>query len=106
VTFSVGSEQTLVDALEELVALLEQRSEARWGSRLREDLRFLKNQDAYGAERFLSYRGGTGSLNDFVLCQINGHSIEKSREDEVNTRFAALRDRAWELAHAAVGSTI
>jgi hypothetical protein len=80
-----------VEVLEELVALLEQCSEARWCSRIREDLRFLKNQDAFGAERFLSYRGGMGSLNDLVLCQLNGHTIEKSREGDVNIRFAALR---------------
>jgi hypothetical protein len=28
--------------------------------------------------------GGMGSLNDLYICQINGHSIEKSQEPSVN----------------------
>jgi hypothetical protein len=96
------SEETLVEVMEQLVALLDQCSETLWCSRIRDDLRLLKNQDAYGAERFLSYFGGMGSLNDLVLCQLNGHTIDKSREDEANARFTTLKGHAWELARLAV----
>lgn len=70
--------------------------------KIRDDLALLRNGDVHGAERFLGYFGGMGSINDIWLCKLNGHSVAKERENEINAEFHALRGRAWQVAKAVV----
>ncbi|WP_115720227.1 DUF6966 domain-containing protein [Gallaecimonas mangrovi] len=42
------------------------------------------------AAKVLRMFGGMGSIGDLVLCQSNGHRIDKHEERAVNSRFRAL----------------
>ena len=62
----------------------------------------LLDSDFSGIDYLLSAHGGVGSLNDVVLGLSNegGASGWKPGHVELNEKFAALRNRAWELADA------
>jgi hypothetical protein len=92
----------LVKTLEQMAAVLTSCGETYWAAKLRGDLALLQRGDVYGAERFLTYFGGMGSINDVWLCEMNGHSVTRAREKETNEQFHALRERAWQLAQEAV----
>jgi|SRR6187402_2829992 len=90
--------EDLIETLEGMVQLLRGRDEHHWSLKIADDLHFLHNGNVYGAERFLTYFGGMGSLNDVWLCQENGNSVAKTDETQVNAEFHALREKAWTLA--------
>lgn len=94
----------LTETLEQMVTVLARCGETFWSNTIVNDLALLRKDDAYGAERFLTYFGGMGSVSDLWLCEANGHSVSKEREAETNAEFQALRARAWQLAKAAVGN--
>jgi hypothetical protein len=96
----------LVQTLEQMAAVLSRCGETFWSKKIANDLALLRRGDVYGAERFLTYFGGMGSINDVWLCEINGHSVPKERESEANAEFHALRERAWRLARAAVADAV
>lgn len=85
--------QAFLDALRELESLLIGRS-AFWADKVRRAGDDIANSDANGLRQFLSFFGGMGSLNDFVL---HSDGIPLSAE---NDRLDALRSRAWELGNA------
>src|SRR5688572_18312146 len=93
----------LEQALDQMATGLTRCGETFWPKKIANDLSLLRKGDAYGAERFLTYFRGMGPINDVWLCQMNGHSVPKERESETNAEFPALRERAWQLARAAVG---
>lgn len=84
----------LVRTLEEVVALLKRSGELHWWNLIDGDLFFLRKEDLYGAERFFTYFGGMGSLNDLWLCQANGHSIPIESERVVSEEFQRVRDQS------------
>jgi len=47
--------------MEEVAAILRKHGEDSWAGRIEDDLYFVAQGDAYGAQRFLSYFGGMGS---------------------------------------------
>jgi hypothetical protein len=87
------------DALEsdlsELVALLEAHGEEYWADWLSRDLRTIKAGDAHRLDPLLGAFGGMGSLNDLVVHPMNGHRVDNSEVDAVNSRLDILRGRIW-----------
>ena len=51
----------LAGVMEEVAAILRKHGEDSWAGRIEDDLYFVAQGDAYGAQRFLSYFGGMGS---------------------------------------------
>ncbi|MDX2206120.1 MAG: hypothetical protein SFU57_00605 [Gemmatimonadales bacterium] len=94
----------LVQTLEQMTAVLTSCGESFWSKKIASDLSLLQKGDNYGVERFLTYFGGMGSINDVWLCRVNGHSVPEERESETNAEFHRLRERAWKLARAAVAN--
>lgn len=90
--------RTLVKELEEIVTLLRRYGENEWSARIDDDLFFLRKNDAYGAQRFLTYFGGMGSLQDLMICPENGHPVSPSEASVVNQKLASLLSGAYELA--------
>ena len=71
----------------ELAAFLREHGEERWADALDRDADLIASGDDTGVPRFLKRFGGTGSLNDLVL-----------EPSEVDDRYVALRERAWQEA--------
>jgi hypothetical protein len=94
----------LAGELEALVSRLRASGESFWSQRIEDDLHFIKQGDAYGANRFLTYFGGMGSLNDLVLCPENGHKVAAADVSRLNDEVRHLLSRAYELAQNFRGS--
>ena len=97
---------TLADALEDLSSLLRRYGEVDWASKIDDDLFFVRKSDSYGANRFLTYFGGMGSLNDIFLCNANGHPVAPSEEADLNARLEVLLGRAHRLASEFSGTLV
>ncbi len=81
-------EQPHVDRpVRELAAFLREHGEDSWADALDGDADLIASGDDTGVPRFLKRFGGAGSLNDVVL-----------EPREVEDRYAALRERAWQEA--------
>lgn len=85
--------QALLDAMRELERFLAQHGEEFWSTNVARAADWVSRSDAFGLERFLSFFGGMGSLNDVVL-----HRGGKLLLTE-NDRLVALRSKAWNLAN-------
>ena len=92
----------LVLTLERMGTLLAHCGESVWSTRIANDLARVRQGDRYAVERFLTYFGGMGSINDVWLARVNGHSLPPERERATNAEFQTLCARAWQLASAAV----
>ena len=84
--------QALLDAMRALEFYLRDKSDF-WSANIRRAADEVARSDAYGLQRFLTYFGGMGSLNDLVL-QRDGVPVESE-----NDQFERLRQRAWTLAY-------
>lgn len=78
--------------------MLNQYGRTQWANKIEDDLFFLNKGDLYGAERFLTYFGGMGSLSDIVFCEDNGDLISRSMESKVNEEFLRQTSNARHLA--------
>lgn len=78
--------------MRELEQFLEQHGEDSWSARVGRAADSVSRSDSYGLERFLSFFGGMGSLDDLVLHR-DGTWLTTE-----NDRFDALRSKAWALA--------
>ena len=96
----------LARAMESLASFLRTYGEHQWSPKIEDDLHFIRKGDAFGAQRFLGYFGGMGSLNDVWLCKVNGHTVPAGVESRVNSELDQLKSVAWQLAKAAAGKTI
>ena len=83
--------QDLLDAMRALQSHLEIFDDF-WAANVRKAADEVANSDAHGLQRFLSYFGGMGSLNDLVLQQ-DGEPLAWE-----NVQLAALTRKAWGLA--------
>ena len=90
---------TQVQTLEQLVSLLKRFGEIHWSRKIEDVLSFLRKDDIYGAERFITYFGDMGLLNDVWLCDDNGHSVPSEMQQKINAEFDALKLRAWNIAN-------
>ncbi len=80
----------LIDELEHLITHLKKYDEENWASIFSQTQKMIDNGDIRGLEALKKMRGGMGSFIDLVICQINGHRIEKSEEDFANTELIRL----------------
>src|SRR5262245_47458970 len=85
--------EALLVVMRELEELLSVHS-AFWSANVRRAADEVANSDGHGLQRFLSFFGGMGSLNDLVL-----HQGGKPLRSE-NDRLDALRSKAWSVANA------
>jgi hypothetical protein len=83
------------ETVRELAAYLREHGEESWADALDQDADLIASGADTGVARFLKRFGGVGTLSDLVL-----------EPKEVDDRYRALRDRAWEEAarsHKTVG---
>lgn len=79
--------------LSSLCALFSEVGEEHWRHRMQTAFREIANEDFGGVERILSSYGGMGSLNDFVIHPLNGHSVKEEETDAVNQNFCPSLER-------------
>ena len=84
----ISNEESLLDVLQEMEALLTANGEKRWRNWIVRSRDKLVNSDSSGIELLLSAYGGMASFNDLVL--------DKSDDD---CKLQGLRSKAWELAN-------
>jgi hypothetical protein len=92
----------LAGQLDAVVSRLRASGETFWSLRIEDDLHFIRQGDAYGASRFLTYFGGMGSLNDLILCPENGHKVAKADVSRLNEEVRGLLSCAYQLAEGVV----
>ncbi len=63
--------QAFANLLREIEAILTERKQTHWASKVGHCLASIERSDAYGLHHFLSFFGGMGSLNDIALCHEN-----------------------------------
>jgi hypothetical protein len=92
----------LIAVLDELASVLESDENTQWSGWVRQTRARLINSDYSGIEHLLAAYGGMGSLSDVVLGQSYEDGVFKWKPGQValNERFAALREKAWQLAEA------
>ena len=90
----------LIDVLDELVAVLDSDGDTHWSRWMKRAQARLKQSDHSGITYLLDAYGGMGSFNDLILGQTTAGDrfAWKPGHEELNQRFEALRDRAWQLA--------
>lgn len=80
----------LLEQLEQLIAFLRFYNEMGWADYFEGPLERCRRFETGGLTRILGAYGGMDSLNDVVICQANGHRIEKNEENEANAHFWQL----------------
>lgn len=80
----------LIKEIGDLIAHLNTFEEGNWSSIFTKVQKLIDNGDRRGLDSLKNMRGGMGSFNDLVICQINGHKIEKSQEDFANKELMKL----------------
>jgi len=75
------------ELVRELASFLRDHGEEWWADALDQDADLIASGDDTGVARFLKRFGGMGSLNELVL-----------KPRELDNRYVALRERAWQEA--------
>jgi hypothetical protein len=88
----------LVEALDQLVALLRRYEIKHWADWFARDRQLIASGDAYGATHILSAYGGMGSINDLMILPENGHPIARADVKDVNESLMQLSGRVSALA--------
>jgi|SRR5215475_5407071 len=96
----------LARAMDALASFLRAHGEHHWGSRIEDDLHLVRKGDVFGAQRFLGYFGGMGSLNDVWLCKLNEHTVPEGAESRINRELDRLKSTAWQLASSVATKAI
>ncbi len=87
--------------LKDLIAHLRRYEEKKYLVNFLEILRLLEAKDRRGLDALKSMmRGGMGSFNDLVICQINGHKIEKNEEDFANEELERLKNLIFKTIYS------
>ena len=84
--------RAFADLLHQIEALLAEYDQTQWAAKVASCLASVERSDAQGLQRFLSFFGGMGSLNDVLLCR-DGAPISVS-----NDKLRTLLNRAYEAA--------
>ena len=58
----------------------------------------IDNGDRRGIDSLRNMRGGMGSFTDLIICEINGHRINKSEENFANTELIKLGNLVFTTA--------
>jgi len=82
--------------LEALRYLLEVADDKHWCKWITEDICAWKNEKSV-YHHLLAF-GGMGSLNDLVLCVMNGHNITPEQEPWANTLFIEITSLSYMMA--------
>ena len=86
--------EELTTTLQQMATLLRssESQDAGWAGELDRCREIIEKSDFYGVRRLLGLYGGMGSLNDVLLQR---HGVILTEENE---RFAALSEKAWNIA--------
>ena len=92
----------LIQALDELIELLDSDDESHWSAWMRSARDRLAADDGSGIEKILGAYGGMGSFNDLILGQRTfGSRLEwKPGAQALNGRLEELRSGIYDLAIA------
>lgn len=88
----------LIKELGDLITHLNTFEEVSWSSHLKKVRKLIDNGDRRGLDSLKNIRGGMGSFNDLVICQINGHKIEKTQENFANIELMRLGEIVFTTA--------
>lgn len=80
----------LIKELSDLIAHLNIFEEANWSSIFTKIQKLINNDDRRGLDYLKNMRGGMGGFTDLVICQINGHKVEKNQEGFANKELMRL----------------
>ena len=80
----------LIAELDALIAHLNTFEEANWSSIFTTIQKLIDSGDRRGLDSLKNMRGGMGSFNDLIICQVNGHKIEKDQENFANKELLRL----------------
>jgi hypothetical protein len=96
--------EDLASTLEQLRDLLRRHDQDFWAKQIDDDIYFVRQNELYGVERFLTYFGGMGSLNDVVITQARGRQLDPAEQRSVNDQLRALLSRSWRDAKMLLGN--
>jgi hypothetical protein len=88
----------LIKELEDLITHLNTYDEKNWASIFIKIQKLIDLGDRRSLDSLKSMRGGMGSFTDLVICQINGHNIDKNQEDFANKELMRLGGLAFKSA--------
>lgn len=88
----------LIEELERLINHLEKYEVKSWTEIFLRVKRLIDNGDRKGIDSLKNMRGGMGSFTDFVICQINGHKVEKNQEGFANRELMRLGNLVFSTA--------
>lgn len=80
----------LIEQLENLIAHLNKYEEKSWSIFFSKIQKLIDNGDRRGIDSLRNMRGGMGSFIDLIICEMNGHKVEKSEENFANTELMRL----------------
>jgi hypothetical protein len=80
--------------LAEIEEIMSRDPKTRWTDEIRRCRLAAENSDGWCLDRFLSFFGGMGSLNDYYLQDANGPDVDGT------DKLQALFSEAWTLARA------
>jgi len=98
------SYEELASTLENLRDLLRQHDQQFWAKRIDDDIHFVRQTEVFGVERVMTYFGGMGSLNDIILTQARGRSLDSAEQQLVNDQLGTLLNRSWHYAKELLGN--
>lgn len=88
----------LIKELEDLIAHLNQYEEKNWASIFTGIKKLIAQGDRRGVDSLKNMRGGMGGFTDLIICQVNGHKIEKNQKPFANTELMRLGDLVFSTA--------
>ncbi|TWH98876.1 hypothetical protein IP90_03274 [Luteimonas cucumeris] len=88
----------LANRIDAAATLLRSFGEQPWSSWLAKDAATIRNLNLRGVEHFLGAFGGMGSINDLVICPVNGHKITEQQVDAANNELRSMLSEAAVLA--------
>lgn len=80
----------LIKELGVLILLLEKHEVSSWASTFKSIQNSVNIGNKKSLDFLTSMHAGMGSFNDLIICQINGHKIEKKEESEANNELVRL----------------
>ena len=88
----------LIKEPEDLITHLNNYEEKNWASIFIKIHKMIDLGDRRGLDSLKSMRGGMGNFTDLVICQINGHNIDKNQEEFANKELKRLGNLAFKSA--------
>ncbi|WP_053978611.1 DUF6966 domain-containing protein [Mangrovimonas xylaniphaga] len=93
-----GLQDKLIQQLESLISHLNKYDEKNWSLIFSKIQKLIDNGDRRGIDSLRNMRGGMGSFTDLIICEINGHRINKSEENFANTELMRLGNLVFTTA--------